>query len=268
MKLSDFNMLIKPLGYEEVTLENQYMIIANIPEVESIDWEGFTYRHDGEDYTFHSVRRDYPMFSYVYFYVVIPDEAVEDMTPEVSYVAYDTEDGEYDAVSLKQELTYLTPSEYYNDGTMIERCDYTLREYSRQQENNISAILVVGALFVAVVFLFMAMAILALKTLSTLAEDRGRYRILSRLGAGAREQKRALFRQTFSFFLLPFAVPLLASIPTAFISGHLVKMAGMEALEGQIPLIAGVTAVVMAVMYLLYYAATYLIAKRTVVNKG
>ena len=144
MKLSDFNMLIKPLGYEEVTLENQYMIIANIPEVESLDWEGFTYRHDGEDYTFHSVRRDYPMFSYVYFYVVIPDEAVEDMTPEVSYVAYDTEDGEYDAVSLKQELTYLAPSEYYDDGTMIERCDYTLREYSRQQENNVSAILVCG----------------------------------------------------------------------------------------------------------------------------
>ena len=60
-------------------------------------------------------------------------------------------DGEYDAVSLKQELIYLTPSEYYDNGTMIERCDYTLREYSRRQQNNISVILVVGALFVAVV---------------------------------------------------------------------------------------------------------------------
>ena len=91
---------------------------------------------------------------------------------------------------------------------------------------------------------------------------------MSRLGAGVREQKQALFRQTFSFFLLPFAVPLLAGIPTALISGHIVTMAGMEALAGQIPLIAVATAVVMAVMYLLYYAATYLIAKRAVVSGG
>ena len=266
MKLSDFNALIGPLGYEEVTLENQYMVIANIPEVEALDWEDFVYSRNGVDYTFHSATGDYPMFSYVFFYVVIPDEAVEGMRPEVSYVVFDTEDGEYDAVSLKKELTYLTPSDYYDDGTMIERCDYTLREYSRQQENHISAILVVGALFVAVVFLFMAMAILALKTLSTLAEDRRRYQVLSRLGAGVREQRRTLFRQTFSFFLLPFAVPLLVSIPTAYISGHIMRLSGMEALAGQVPVIAGVTAAVMAVMYLLYYTAAYLIARRAVVD--
>ena len=63
---------------------------------------------------------------------------------------------------------------------------FEIREYARQEENNVSAILVVGALFASVVFLLLAMAILALKTLSALGEDKRRYEILFRLGAGER----------------------------------------------------------------------------------
>lgn len=266
MKLSDFNALIEPLGFEKVSLTDQYMIIANIPKVESVDWKNFIYEKDGKSYSLHSVESNYPTFCGLFYYIVLPDEAVEGMTLETDYIAYDTENHSYDAAALKEELTYSMPSEYDGYDIFIERYDYTLREYGRQSQNSMNAILVIGALFAAIIFLFMAMAILALKTLSTLSEDKQRYQILFRLGADTREQSRALFNQTFSFFMLPFAVPLLISIPTAIICQHIMEMASMDVLVQQIPVIAAIIAAVMALVYLLYYAATYLIAKRVIIN--
>ena len=87
-------------------------------------------------------------------------------------------------------------------------------------------VFVVGALYIAAIFLFMAMAILALKILSTLSEDKKRYRVLYRLGADEQEQSKALFQQTFSFFFLPFAIPILLSIPTGWICGRIMKLTG------------------------------------------
>ena len=129
-----------------------------------------------------------------------------------------------------------------------------------------SAILVVGALFAAAVFLLLAMAILALKTLSGLGEDKGRYEILFRLGMGEREQARALFWQTFVFFIAPFALPMALSIPVAAFGAHVMRMEGMEASAEVVWLIAGIVAGVTALLYLLYYTASYLIARRTVVR--
>lgn len=266
MKLSDFNALIEPLGFEKVTLTNEYMLIANFPRIESIDWNGFVYERNGKTYSLHSVESDYPSFCSLFYYVVLPDEAFEGMTPETTYIAYDTEDHPYDAATLKKDLTYSIPSVYDGHDIFLERCDYTLREYGRQSQNSVNAILVIGALFAATIFLFMAMAILALKTLSTLSEDKQRYQILYRLGADAKEQGKALFHQTFSFFVLPFVVPLLISIPTVIICQHIMEMAGMDILIQQIPIIAAVIAGVMALIYLLYYGATYFIAKRVIVT--
>ena len=184
------------------------------------------------------------------------------MEKQREYTVYDTEDTPYDALTLLDELTYRTSG---NEMAM-EQCDYTLREYGRQEQNSTNAIFVIGALFVAAVFLFMAMAILALKTISNLADDKNRYGILHRLGASKNVQNKTLFKQTFSFFVLPFAMPLLMSIPTAIICRQIMKSAGMAALMPQITVITVLTAVIMTVIYLLYYIVTYHVAKQAVVN--
>ena len=124
-----------------------------------------------------------------------------------------------------------------------------------------------GALFIAAVFLLLTMAILALKTLSSLADDRKRYEILSRLGADRRTQCKTLQRQTFWFFLLPFAVPVLTSFPVAMVCRNLMRIANQPELLAQIPVIAAAVLVTMVLVYLLYYAATYLIAKKTVIGQ-
>lgn len=264
MKLSDFNALITPLGYDAVTLKNEYMIIGCVPEISSIDWNSFVFKQGGTQYTFHSAHLEYPIFSFQYFYVVLPDNAITGMEQAIQYTVYDTENKKYDAQALKAELSYTDAWNGHEETRTV--CDYSLREYSRQSNNGQTAILTISALFVAAIFLFMAMAILALKTLSALSADKQRYEILNRLGTGNALLKRTLFRQIFSFFMVPFVIPLLISIPTACICHNIFILNSTPALVAQVPVIAGTIAAVMLLIYLLYYTATYFIAKRTVIR--
>ena len=266
MKLSDFNALITPLGYDAVQLEKEYLAVSRIADVEELDWGSIQYKRGDKTYSCKGIELQYPLFSTVFCYYVLPDEAVSGMYANIDYIVYDVLDGKYDALALKDELTYMQMDP--EDHKEIEQCDFLIKEVIRQQRLSSNAILVIGALFVAVVFLLMAMAILALKTLSALADDKQRYSVLRRLGAGYKEESRALFRQTFSFFMLPFVLPLMMSIPVAVICQNLIKMSQMSALLHQIPIIAALTAGVMTAVYLLYYAVTYLIAKRTIIRKS
>lgn len=266
MSESDFNAITVPLGYAPVKLENEFLIIANTTaEVGQIDWAAAQFMWNGKTYRCKGVSDGYPMFSYMYFYAVVPDEAVASMTECIRYIAYDLKDGKYDAAALKKQLSYSATETYRGEEHTYEICDFSLRELGRQDHNSTNAILVIGALFIASVFLFMAMAILALKTLSGLSDDRSRYQILFRLGTDARQQSKALFAQTFSFFLMPFAVALVMSIPTVLICTNIYEMNGVAEMSDQIFVISGAIALVMALIYAIYYLATYLIAKRSVV---
>ena len=89
-----------------------------------------------------------------------------------------------------------------------------------------TAVFIVAALYISIIFVFMCMAILALKTLSGIAEDKTRYNALYKLGASKRDLARALFKQTFVFFFLPFALPVLLSIPAGMICANLVTWTG------------------------------------------
>ncbi|MGI6013833.1 MAG: FtsX-like permease family protein [Oscillospiraceae bacterium] len=264
IKESDFNHLLVALGREPIQLNETYLIVANFPQIEQYDFSKGVLERNGVRCTFQGMVSDIPLFSYVFFFVVIPDAVAEGMTVETEYVAMDLKDGKFDARALKAELSYAY--QYPNRETIDQRCDYTIREYGRMEQNSTSAILVVGALYVAVVFVFMAMAILALKTLAGLEEDKQRYQILFRLGASRKEQNRTLFRQTFSFFFLPFGLPVLLSIPTGIICGKIMELGGFGGTGGTVCLTAGVIALVMVAIYLLYFTATYLIAKRAIVH--
>ena len=265
LKVSDFNKLIVPLGYQKVKLKNQYMIVSNTPAAAVNNWDGLVFKHGKKNYSLHSVHDDYPKFSYYYFYIVVPDKVTADMEPQTTCAVYDLADGKSDTkFDIKSNIKKLKKELSLPSG----RCNYEFREAGRIEQNSVSAILVIGSLFAAMAFLFLAMAILALKTLSGLSFDRQRYAVLFRLGAGAGIQKRTLFRQTFSFFAFPFVVPLIMGIPATLICERFVKAFRMDALSAQIPYIALATAVAMTLVYLLYYIITYRVAALTVVRRA
>lgn len=260
--LGDFNRLIALLGFDPVSLEGEYLVVGNGWEISQVDWSGMVFEQGGKRYTLQDCRWDFPPLNYQNLYVVVPDEAVADMACTEECVAYMTDGRGYDASGMWREIFDSAIRNGWMEGPNV--CGVRVREYVRTENNKLSAVLVVGALFGATVFLFLAMAVLALKTLSTIGEDRKRYELLGCLGAGERERNKTLFRQTFSFFLLPFVVPMLMGIPAAMAGMRIMDLMGMGDGAAEIPMLAGAVALVMAGTYLLYYAAAYLIAKKAV----
>ncbi len=261
---SDLNRLLAVMGRDPIVLDGSFKILANFPQVMGFNFSDAVLKLGRQSYSFGGILSDLPRFSFVYFLAVVPDEAVTDLPEETSCIAYDLNGARFDAQALRAELSYTYTPE--NASYTTERCDYQIKEYGRARMNGQNAIFVIGALYIAIVFVCMAMAVLALKTLSGLAEDRQRYGILFRIGADTKEQSRSLFRQIFCFFFLPFAMPLLLSIPTGLICAQIMRIGGFPAQTPEVYGIAAAIAAVLAVIYLLYFTATYLVSKKTVVQ--
>lgn len=262
MRESDYISLMTALGKEPVNLNDGFIITGGPSSIAGIDFSGAKLSLNGNTYDFQSVE-DSPNDFYAYFMIVIADEAVVGMSEQMECAAMDITDEKFDAEELRSALSYTLPTD---NGYNYERCNYRIKEYTRIMSNANTAFLIVSALYISIVFVLMAMAMIALKILSGLSEDKRRYDILYRLGTGQKEQCKTLFRQIFSFFFLPFAVPMLLSIPTAFLCARIMKLSGFTDQIGQVYMNCIAVSTVIAIFYILYFTATYLIAKRNVVR--
>lgn len=263
LKESDFNWLLSKLGMEPISLQGGFLILSQSPHAAECDFSQAVLNIDGKKYPYEGMLNDYPTISrFCYFIAVVPDEAVDNMDVVDNCTVYDIEEERYDAVALEEALSYVYSS--VNSTYVNYHCDYVIQEMVRMSNNSTSAILIISILYVAVVFVFMALAILALKTFSGLAEDRQRYLMLYHLGADKQMLKKAMFRQTFSFFLLPFVLPMLLNIPIGIVCAHIMELSGFGAYAGEVVVITMAIAVVVTLVYFLYYMATYLLCKRNI----
>lgn len=263
---SDFNTLCKALGYQTVDLKGSFLVVTNSSLPEGTDYASVTLRFGDKSYPYGGRREGKsPLPDSIY--VVVPDEAVKHLKAQQKLTVYVLEQKRYDAESLHRDLTYSYTTiddgeEYIHSG-----CDYWLKEEDRQVTDSSSAIFVIGAIYIGIVFLFMVMAMLALKILSGLNEDKGRYQILFRLGTGEREQSQALLRQTAGFFFQPLILPILSSVPMGWLFGRLLELHGFAGLVHQMYLTTSLIALVITALYVLYFMAVYQIAKRSVVQR-
>ena len=121
--------------------------------------------------------------------------------------------------------------------------------------------LIIGALYVSTVFVCMALAILSVKTLSSLEDERKHFAILYRLGADEYMQKRTLFKQIVAFFMMPFIFPLLMAVPIGLIFKKIYEFWNLTGLRGQQAMeTALIIAFGIAGIYSLYFVITYQIA--------
>lgn len=264
MTESEFNALYGALGYAPIELEGGFKIIDNDYRMDKFDFSAAVLQLSGGPHFYKGRESGYPSLGYYYFLAVIPDEAAAGLAISYDGAAYNLKEETYDARALREELTYeyTTPNGY----TYL-KCDYRIREYSRMEQNANTAVFIIAALYISAVFVFMAMAILALKTLSGISDDRRRYEILYRLGASKEEQSRTLLKQIFAFFFLPFALPMLLSIPSGLICAQIMRLGGYASVASEVLCVAGGIALVITAVYVLYFSATYLVAKRSVVRE-
>ncbi|MGN0999395.1 MAG: ABC transporter permease, partial [Faecousia sp.] len=266
MPLSQFNALLTGCGYDPVTLEDQYLVITSVQGIGETDFSDKTIRFNGTAYSWSGSSIRYPDFARrAWLYFVVPDEAVAGMPVSDVCAAYTLENHRPEAQAMLEELTYERETE---DG-IEERCDFAIREEYRLWSNANAGTLIIGALYVSTVFVCMALAILSVKTLSTLEEERRRFAVLYRLGADVRMQKSALLRQTGAFFLMPFAFPLLMTVPMGVIFGKVYEIWDFQGLSGQKAMETAVLiSLVIAGVYTMYFLITYHISCAHVICYG
>ena len=262
---SDMNRLLDYFGMEPISLGDEYVVITDMVQISDQDFSGVPLKINGKVYKNAGIISNIPRCFDDYFVAVVPDAAVEGLPVQFKCVGIDLVQEDYDWQALRRELSYeLAPEDIPYPGENM-RCDYIFREEGRASTNSNMALLVIGALYMAIIFVFMSMAMLALKTLSTVSEDRQRYDLLYRLGAGLRAERRTLFRQILIFFLLPFVVPALMSIPTAMACADMMGRLGFESIAGEMIFNALGIMFILTAIYLLYFAATYMIARRNII---
>lgn len=264
MPLSQFNQLLTGCGYDPVSLENEYLLATDVQGICDIDFSGKPVTLNGETYTWGGSSLAYPDFARrPFFYFVVSDEAVEGLPTAYLGAAYTLENHRPDAEALMNDLTWV------EDGSMEERCWYAVQEYIRLYSKANAGTLIIGALYGSTVFVCMALAILSVKTLSALEEERRRFAILYRLGADEKMQRAALLRQTGAFFLMPFAFPLLITVPVGVIFGKVYELWNLTGLRGGKAMEnALLIALVIAGIYALYFVITYRIACSHVLCSG
>lgn len=265
LPLSRFNVMLKDCGYEPVSLQQEYLLVTFVSEIAEIDFSGSPITLNDTVYSWTGSEIFYPEFTREWFYFVVPDEAVKGMEVSVECIAYTLENSQIDGQALVEELIYTVETE---DGEE-EKSNHRVKEYWRLYGNATAATLIIGTLYVSTVFVCMALAILSLKMLSTLDEERKRFAMIYRLGADVQMQKKTLRSQMFAFFLSPFLLPMIMTVPVGIIFGEIYEIWNFAGLSGQRAMGTAVLITgVIAGIYALYFFITYQIACDHVIVYG
>lgn len=265
LPLSQFNALLSGCGYEPVALEKEYLVITSVQGICDTDFSDKSVTLNGTVYSWAGSNASYPNFDRDLLYFVVPDEAVENMPVSDLCAAYTLENNRPDASGMANALTY----QQETAAGLEESCNYRIQESFRLYANANAGTLIIGALYIATIFVCMALAILSMKTLSSLDDERRRFAVLYCLGADEKMQKAALLKQTGAFFLMPFALPLLMTVPLGVTFGKIYEIWDFAGLSGQKAMETSLLiTLVMAVVYALYFVITYRITCAHVVSYG
>ncbi|HEX3016976.1 MAG TPA: ABC transporter permease [Caproicibacter sp.] len=119
------------------------------------------------------------------------------------------------------------------------------------------------ALYIGLVFLIAAAAILALQQLSESSDNAERYGLLRKLGVEEKMLNHALFTQIALYFLLPLSLAIIHCIVGIDVANRVIRVMGaMDVLSSII-----MTAVIFLVVYGAYFLATYFGSKSMIRQK-
>ena len=193
-------------------------------------------------------------------YTVAPDEWRERLTLSNEILAVNLVSNDYDARALYDELMLCATGSADGDNVYL----FNLREWHRLYDISQVGLFLLGDLYISAVFVLLSVALLALKVLSMITEDRPRYRALWRLGASEGTMARSLFVQMLVLFFLPFFAPLLLNIPLYVAINTLAAISSMPMATASLPgQLLGLSGAVLAV-FAVYFLASFLVAWRDV----
>ncbi len=119
------------------------------------------------------------------------------------------------------------------------------------------------SLYIGIVFILASASVLAISQLSRSVDNRSRYELLSKLGAGYDMLSDSLLKQISFYFALPLVLAIIHSIVAIIVVSKVVYMIG----EVNIFASSMITVVIIAAIYGGYFLMTYLSARRVLTQK-
>ena len=297
ISLSDYNALRKMLGYEEITLhENEYAI--NIKKRMKNDLKGEILNTKVEagdkELRFSKIYTDSISQNGINgadYLIVVPDSAAEKMAPYYTNLAASVinapdnklrdklddirqkkngimPEKEFQKlvregkISSNEEWDDVTLGGYGTDNIIAVFADVLVSAPMTNEMKFVITAIVFPIAYVGIVFVCVALTILAVQQLSDSSKYRCRYVILRKLGLSERSVNRIILKQLLGYYMIPGIVSLIISgIIAVFAGNNFVKYTGVS---GSGMYYFGISALVFFGVYVIYFIATYVGFKKNV----
>lgn len=279
IKLSDYNVLRGFLGLDSITLaEDQYAVHA-VASVSSVykDYMKETpiTTINGKDFTCAGVydvdfaQNGQNGAGYV---VIVPDDVVKGMPIYYSqYVCDTTKKTDNDLYKAIQKFVPQDAEDWTSSGTEEIELDHGMGVdsvymiYDNIMVKNAGLIadieaaiitIVVSIVYVALVFICVALTILAVQQLSDSTKYRFRYKVLNHLGVNKEQRAKLVLKQLLIYFGCPVIIPVAVSMVISYKLNQIL-LTGTQIQSGNISFFLGAVALFL-VVYVIYFVATYI----------
>ena len=182
---------------------------------------------------------------------------VSDQIIEKNHLKYEILSGNYNSKDQKIiDKLEEKVKKFHTEETLIKDTRYEI-EISAA---GLTAIITFIGLYLGIIFLISSSAILALKELSDCIDDKKKYKILRQIGADEKEINKALFMQTFIFFMMPLSIAVIHTIFGLKFCEWILKSLGITSiLNGSY-----MTFIFLILIYGIYFIITYLCSKNII----
>lgn len=285
MKVSDYNVLRGFLGLEKISLKDKEYALHCVASVSKYykKWmqENETFEIHGEAYKCQGIyEEDFAQNGQngAGYVVVVPDAAAEQM--EVYYSQYVCDTLKETDNHLYEKLKKYVTQDAENWSTSAGREDeldhgmgvdsmyaifdnIMVKNGGMVSEVEAAIITVVSSIFyVALVFICVALTILAVQQLSDSTKYKYRYRVLYHMGVDDWGRAKLILKQLLIYFGCPLVIPVLISMVISFKLNQ-IMLTGTQIRTGNY-LFFGIALALFLLVYSIYFSVTYLCFKRNV----
>ena len=185
---------------------------------------------------------------------------VSDQIIEKDHLKYEILSGNYNSKNQKIiDKLEEKVKKFHTEETLIK----DTRNEIEISAAGLTAIITFIGLYLGIIFLISSSAILALKELSDCIDDKKKYKILRQIGADEKEINKALFMQTFIFFMMPLSIAVIHTVFGLKFCEWILKSLGITSiLNGSY-----MTFIFLILIYGIYFIITYLCSKNIIREK-
>ena len=276
IKVSDYNKIARLYGLKEYSIDdkNEYIMLCDYDSMENLRnpalKNGGIVEINGNKYhsKYDTCMEGFYMISTSHtntgIILVSDDFDLKDEWKEQEFLAANFNT---DSEEEKEELNLAfsdTNSTFYKN---LDEKEITLDGMTKisimEASKGVASMVIFIAIYLGIIFLIASAAILALKQLTESSDNKYRYTILRKIGCDEKMINKALFKQIFIFFMLPIIVAIIHSI--FGIQFVLKVMSVLSSSEELLPSVI-LTAIIIGLIYGLYFYATYSGSKRIIKN--